>query len=46
MSTNPSKTLIRAAQRASTSQFFLASALKEYQQANKLDDEALAIRSF
>lgn len=42
MGSNPSKALERAAQRAITSEFFLASTLYEYQQANHLDDEALA----
>lgn len=42
MSSNPSNALERAAQRAITSEFFLAGILHEYQQANHLDDEALA----
>lgn len=42
MSTNPSKTLKRAAQRAIENDFFLAGILYEYQQANHLNDEALA----
>src|SRR5437879_4873471 len=42
MSSNPSKALERAAQRALTSDFFLASTLYEYQQANHLSGEALA----
>ncbi|GAC1463398.1 MAG: hypothetical protein PVS3B3_08970 [Ktedonobacteraceae bacterium] len=42
MNTNPSKSLIRAAQRALASPFFLAATLQDYQQANQLDNEALA----
>jgi len=43
VSTNkPSSALARAAQRAVSHEFFLAGILREYQQANQLDDEALA----
>lgn len=42
MSTNPSKTLRRAAQRAIENDFFLAGILHEYQHANHLNDDALA----
>ena len=42
MSTNPSKFLARAAQRALASPFFLATTLQEYQQSNQLGDEAFA----
>ena len=44
MGSNPSKALERAAQRAMTSEFFLASTLYEYQQANHFDAKALAAR--
>ncbi len=43
MSTNPPKTLMRAALRAIENDFFLAGILHDYQQANHLDDEALAL---
>jgi hypothetical protein len=43
MSSNePSNGLARAAQRAVSYNFFLAGILHEYQQANQLDDDALA----
>lgn len=43
MSSNkPSNALARAAQRAVSHDFFLAGILREYQQANQLDDDALA----
>ncbi len=42
MSSKPSKALERAAQRAITSDFFLAGILNEYQQAHHLNDEGLA----
>lgn len=43
MSTNkPSNALAHAAQRAVSHEFFLAGILREYQQANQLDDDALA----
>jgi hypothetical protein len=43
MNTNPTPSLVRAAQRAVSSPFFLARILKEYQQAHHLDNEALAM---
>lgn len=43
MSTNSSRTLMRAAQRAIENDFFLAGILHAYQQANHLDDKALAL---
>ncbi len=42
MSTNPPKSLMRAAQRAIKNDFFLAGILHEHQQANHLNDEELA----
>jgi hypothetical protein len=42
MNTNPTSSLVRAAQRAVSNPFFLASTLKEYQRAHHLDNEALA----
>jgi hypothetical protein len=43
MSSNkPSNALAHAAQRAVPHEFFLAGILREYQQANQLDDDALA----
>ncbi len=42
MNTNPPPSLVRAAQRAVSSPFFLASILKEYQRVHYLDNEALA----
>ncbi len=43
MSANkPSNALAHAAQRAVSHEFFLAGILREYQQANQLDDDALA----
>jgi hypothetical protein len=44
MSSNkPSNALARAVQRAVSHEFFLAGVLREYQQANQLDDNALAV---
>ena len=42
MSSNPSKALTRAAQRAITSEYFLAGIIDEYQHAHHLDDGAIA----
>jgi hypothetical protein len=43
MSSNkPSNALARAVQRSVSHEFFLAGVLREYQQANQLDDNALA----
>src|SRR5204862_7583514 len=42
MNTEPSKALNRAAQRATSNEFFLANVFSIYQRARNLNDEALA----